>query len=163
MSGKQHENAEKNHHLLIIRSHSRGTGTPGGVASFKASISLMFCLQQLTMSPCSLSQGGQEKSDHIHPNYNPKHNSFPGELYQTRMSLCKIPGGCCFPLKKKGFPLFSSPWIPVPNHFLIIIFSIFTLQFLRHQLISLPFVLPCKSHSSVVTRCQWWQPGSKAE
>lgn len=127
MSGKLHENAEKNHHLLIIRSHSRGTGTPGGVASFKASISLMFCLQQLTMSPCSLAQGGQEeKSDHIHRNYNPKHNSFPGELYQTRMSICKIPGGCCFPLKNRVFPSFLHPEFlsQITSSSLFLIFSL---------------------------------------
>lgn len=83
---------------------SIGAGTPvDRQLRFKANIFFMFCLSQLTISPCSLALSRQKEKqwDLIQPNFNSKHNSCPEEPYQTKMSLCEVPEGCCYPIKNK--------------------------------------------------------------
>lgn len=58
----------------------------------------------------SFEQTRGEAGDLIQPNFHSKHNSCPGELYQTRTSLCEFPEDCSYPLKNKHlFTLKSLP------------------------------------------------------
>lgn len=58
----------------------------------------------------SFEQTRGEAGDLIQPNFHSKHNSCPGERYQTRTSLCEFPEDCSYPLKNKHlFTLKSLP------------------------------------------------------
>lgn len=60
----------------------------------------------------SFEQTRGEAGDLIQPNFHSKHNSCPGELYQTRTSLCEFPEDCSYPLKNKHL-LFTLKSLPL--------------------------------------------------